>query len=396
MAERLAIEGGAPVRRAMLSYARQTIDDDDIAAVVAALRGDWLTTGPRVAAFEKQLASAAGAAHAVGVSSGTAALHAAVFAAGIGPGDEVITSPMTFVASSNAILYLRGVPVFADILPDTLQIDPAAIEARLTPRTRAVLPVDFAGQPCDLDPIMALARARSLTVIEDAAHAFGAEYRGRPVGSIADLTAFSFHPAKLLTTGEGGAVSTSSDELAARLRRFRNHGFETDLHQRLASGGLYSPMVDLGLNYRLTDVQCALGAAQLGKVSGFLKRRAEIAERYTKDLAGVSGVQIPRVAPDVRHAWHIFTILLDLDRLAADRGAIVAALRAENVGATVHYVPAYWHPYYEKLGYRRGLCPRAEAAFERLVTLPLFPTMTDADTEDVVVAVRKVLGRYRR
>lgn len=396
MADPLALDGGTPVRATLLPYSRQAVDGDDIRAVTAALRSDWLTTGPLVGAFERAVAGAAGAAHAVAVSSGTAALHAAVSAAGIGHGDEVVLTPLTFVASANAVLYCGGVPVFADVRPDTLTLDPDAAEARITARTKAMLPVDFAGQACDMDRFGTMARARGVCVIEDSAHSLGGAYHGRPVGSLADLTTFSFHPAKLVTTGEGGAVTTNRDDLAARLRRFRNHGFDTDFRERQARGEVYSPMVEMGYNYRLTDIQCALGLSQLAKAEGFLKRRTQIAERYFAALADVPAVSALAVDPAVRHGWHIFPVLLDLERLSATRGTVVAALRAENIGAAVHYVPAYWHPYYEGLGYRRGLCPRAEAAFERLVTLPLFAAMTEADADDVVAALRKVLGHYLR
>jgi perosamine synthetase len=396
MAETLALHGGTPVRPTLLPYARQSVAEDDIQAVVAALRSDWLTTGPAVEAFERAVASAVEARHAVAVSSGTAALHAAVFAAEIGPGDEVITSPLTFAASANAVLYLGGTPVFADVRSDTLNVDPAEIEARITPRTRAILPVDFAGQPCDLDAIGRIAQARGLTVIEDAAHTLGASHKGRPIGAIADLTTFSFHPAKLVTTGEGGMVTTGRDELASRLRRFRNHGLETDFRERTARGAPYSPMVDLGFNYRLSDLQCALGTSQLSKLEPLLKRRAAIAERYAGALGAMDLVTVPAVLPDCRHAWHIFPVLLEIDRLSAPRDTVLAALRAEGIGAAVHYVPTYRHPYYERLGYGRGLCPRAEAAYERLVSLPLFPGMADSDVTDVLTALRKVLGHYGR
>jgi perosamine synthetase len=396
VSERLALHGGRPVRATLLPYGRQTVEDDDVRAVVAALRSGWLTTGPQVAAFEHALAAAVGAPHAVAVSSGTAALHAAAFAAGIRPGDEVIVPALTFAASANAVLYQGGVPVFADVRGDTLCVDPADVAARLTPRTRAVMAVDYAGQPADLDEIGAVARERGLVLIEDAAHALGAEYRGRRVGALADLTTFSFHPVKQVTTGEGGLVTTSSREMDARLRQFRNHGLETEFAQRHERGDEYSPMVTLGYNYRLTDLGCALGLSQLGKLEHFLKRRGELAQRYRTELAGQPGLRMPAVLPDVRHAWHIFPVLLEVERLAADRRTILAALRAENIGAAVHYVPVYWHPYYQGLGYRRGLCPRAEWAFARLLTLPLFPAMTDGDADDVLAAVRKVLAHYLR
>ena len=396
MTEPLAIDGGRPARATPLPYGRHALEEEDVQAVVAALRSGWLTTGPQVPAFEGAVARQVGAAHAVAVSSGTAALHAAAFAAGAGPGDEVIVPAITFAASANAALYLGATPIFADVRADTLNVDPADVAAKLTARTRAVVTVDFAGQPSDLDEIGALTRPRGIALVEDAAHALGAEYRGRRVGALADLTAFSFHPVKHVTTGEGGLVTTESAALARRLRRFRNHGLETEFRERDARGDEYSPMVDLGYNYRITDVQCALGLSQLARLEALLKRRAEIAQRYRVELDGLAGLRLPAVASHVRHAWHIFPVLLDLERLRADRRAVLAALRAENIGAAVHYVPVYWHPYYQARGYPRGLCPRAEAAFDRLLTLPLFPAMTEGDVDDVLTAVRKVLGHYLR
>jgi len=396
MTETLALHGGTPVRATLLPYARHIVEDEDVRAVADALRSGWLTTGPCVDAFERAVASFVAAKHAVAVNSGTAALHCAVFAAGAGAGHEVITSPLTFVASANAVLYQGGVPIFADIRSDTLMLDPAEVAARVSSRTRAILPVDFAGQPCDLDELLAIAREHDLLMIEDAAHALGASHRGRPIGSVADLTVFSFHPAKLISTGEGGMVATDDDGLASRLRRFRNHGLDTDFRERADRGETYSRMVDLGYNYRLADVQCALGLSQLGRLEQFLKRRSAIAECYAGALASMPQVTMPAVSSHVRHAWHIFPILLRLEQLRADRNTILEGLQAENIGAAIHYVPAYWHPYYEALGYRRGLCPRAEEAYERILTLPLFPTMTDRDVEDVVAALRKVLTYYAR
>ncbi len=396
MTERLALHGGAPVRTTALPYARQTVGEEDVQAVTAALRSDWLTTGPLVEAFERAVAAIADVAHAVAVSSGTAALHAAVSAAGVGPGDEVVVSPLTFAATANAVVYQGGTPIFADIRSDTLNVDPETVAASVTSGTRALLTVDFAGQPSELDQLKVIARSRGLTLIEDAAHALGASYKGRPIGGIADLTTLSFHPAKLITTGEGGVVTTSQDRLAAHLRRFRNHGLQTNFRERGARGAAYSPMVDLGYNYRLNDLQCALGLSQLGRLDSFLKRRSDIAERYTVALADIAAVRMPAVLSHGRHAWHIYPVLLDLDRLKTDRDTILAALRAEGIGATVHYVPVYWHPFYAARGYSRGLCPRAEAAYERLLTLPLFPAMTDHDVDDVVAALAKVLRHFAR
>jgi perosamine synthetase len=394
--ESLALFGGRPVRAALLPYGRHGLEEDDVQAVLAVLSSGWLTTGPQVDAFERAVAATVGAPHAVAVSSGTAALHAAVAVSGIGAGDEVVVPALTFAASANAVLYAGGTPVFADVRDDTLNVDPADLEARLTERTRAVVTVDYAGQPADLDEIGAIARARGLAVIEDAAHALGAEYRGRRVGTLADLTTFSFHPVKHVTTGEGGLVTTAGADLAARLRRFRNHGLQTEVAERHARGDEYSPMVELGYNYRLTDLQCALGLSQLGKLEHLLKRRAELAQRYRAELAAEPGLRLPAVLSHVRHAWHLFPVLLEPERLRADRRTILAALRAENIGASVHYVPVYWHPYYQARGYQRGSCPRAERAFERLLTLPLFPSMTDGDADDVLAAVRKVLAHYLR
>ncbi len=396
MSDRLAIDGGRPVRASLLPYGRQRIDDDDVRAVVETLRADFITTGPMVAEFERRFAERVGARHAIAVSSGTAALHAAVFAAGIGPGDEVVTTPLTFVATSNAVLYLGGRPVFSEIRADTLNLDPARLTSCLTRRTKAVIPVHFAGQPCDLDAIHAATHPRGIAVIEDGAHALGSEYRGRPIGALSDLTTFSLHPVKHITTGEGGVVTTDDPRLAERLRRFRNHGLSMDAQDRQARGLLSAEMVDLGFNYRLTDIQCALGLSQLEKLSRFVARREVIAERYAAALKELTALGVPAVGPETRHAWHIFPVLLELERLAVDRATIFAALRAENIGVALHYVPAYWHPYYERLGYRRGLCPVAEAASSRLLTLPIFPGMTDADVDDVVAALDKVTRHYAR
>ncbi|HSJ53653.1 MAG TPA: UDP-4-amino-4,6-dideoxy-N-acetyl-beta-L-altrosamine transaminase [Anaerolineae bacterium] len=391
---RLAIDGGTPVRAGMLPYGRQAVDQEDIDAVADVLRSDWLTTGPKVAEFEAAWSRVAGAPHAVAVSSGTAALHAAAFGAGIGPGDEVIVPPLTFAASANCVLYQGGRPVFVDVQAGTLNVDPASVEAAVTPRTRAIVAVDYAGQPADLDELRAIAERHGLWLIEDAAHAIGATYKGRAAGSISDLTTFSTHPVKHVTTGEGGVITTADDEVAQRLRWFRNHGITTDHRQRAAKGGWFYEMVDLGYNYRLPDINCALGLSQLRKLDGWLARRRAIAACYHRAFAGMPTVEPLAVRPDRETAWHIYPILLELEGLRQDRAQVFAALRAENIGVNVHYIPVYWHPYYEKLGYRRGLCPVAEDAYERLITLPLFATMTDQDVDDVVAAVTKVVEAY--
>jgi len=396
MPEELALHGGPPVRSSLLPYGRHNLEDDDVAAVLESLRGGWLTTGPTIGRLERAVAERVGARHAVAVSSGTAALHAAVFAAGIGPGDEVIAPPLTFAATTNVVLYQGGLPVFADVRADTLTLDPDDVERRLTPRTRAVIAVDYAGQPCDLDALRGLTRRRGLVLIEDAAHALGAEYHGRPLGALADLTTWSFHPVKHVTTGEGGMITTDDAGLAARCARFRNHGIATDAAEREARGDWFYEMTDLGFNYRLTDLQCALGLAQLAKLDRFLQRRRAVAERYRAALDDLAALSLPAVAPDVSHAWHLFPVLLQLERLSADRRTVFSALRAEGIGVNVHYIPVYWHPYYQRLGYEKGLCPRAEAVYERLLTLPLFPAMNERDVDDVVRAVRKVVGHFAR
>lgn len=390
----LAIEGGQPVRAAMLPYGRQIVDDDDVAAVVDALRSDYLTTGPRVARFEQLFAETVGARYAVAVANGTAALHAAVFAAGIGPGDEAITTPLTFAATSNALLYQGATPVFADVDARTLLIDVAKVEAVLTARTRAILPVDYTGAPADIDGLMDLAGRRNLVVIEDAAHAIGASLRGKRVGSIATMTTFSLHPVKHITAGEGGVVTTDDERLANRLRSFRNHGITVDSRQREKTGSWQYDIAELGYNYRLTDIQCALASSQLTKLDAWVARRRAIARLYMARVAGHALLDLPETPPDSEPAWHLFVILLRLDRLSADRATIFRALRAENIGVNVHYIPVPWHPVYQRAGYRKGSWPIAEAAYERMLTLPLWPGMTDGDVDDVVTAVNKVLSRY--
>jgi UDP-4-amino-4,6-dideoxy-N-acetyl-beta-L-altrosamine transaminase len=391
----LALHGGRPVRERMLPYGRQEVDEADIQAVVEVLRGDWLTNGPTVARFEQAFAEVVGARFAVAFSSGTAALHGAADAAEIGPGDEVITSPLTFLASANCILYCGGRPVFADVDSETLNLDPAAVEAALTPQTKVILPIHFAGLPCDMEVIHAIARSRNLTVIEDAAHALGARIGDRPVGGLSHLTTFSFHPVKHITTGEGGMVTTNDQTLADRLRRFRNHGIDREVRQRQATW--IQDMVSFGFNYRLSDIQSALGLSQLRRLDARLKRREEIAGRYHQAFAAMPEVTAAPTSPGTRHAWHIYPLRLNQDRLHQDREAIFQALRAENIGVSVHYRPVHLHPYYrERLGTGRGMCPAAEAAADRLLTLPLFPGMTDDDVADVISALGKVIRWARK
>ncbi|NYT09585.1 MAG: UDP-4-amino-4,6-dideoxy-N-acetyl-beta-L-altrosamine transaminase [Methanosarcinales archaeon] len=393
----LAINGGKPVRDALLPYGHQSIDEDDIRAVVETLRSDWITTGPKVAEFERAFADRVGSEYAVSFSSGTAALHGATFAANLGPGDEAITTPMTFCATANCVLYRGAKPVFADISPDTMNIDPEEIARCITSKTRAILPVDYAGHPADLDVIMELAERNRLLIIEDACHALGAEYKGKRVGSISHMTVFSFHPVKHITTGEGGMVTTDDPEIERKLRLFRNHGIEGDARQRQAKGQWYYEMIDLGYNYRLTDISCALGLSQLKRLDQNLSRRREIASTYRSEFEDIPGVILPTERSYVASAWHLYAIRLDFKSLNATRAEIFAALRAENIGVNVHYIPVHLHPYYRNLfGYKGGEYPVAEAAYESLISLPIFQGMTNGDVSDVIKALSKVLSHYAK
>lgn len=394
MDTKLAIHGGRPVREALLPYGRQTITDADVAAVVAALRSDWITTGPKVGEFEDAFATVVQARHAVSFSSGTAALHAAVFAAGIGTGDEAITSPLTFCATANAVLYQGATPVFADVREDTLNLDPAEAERKITARTKALLPVDYAGHPADLDALRALADRHGLVIIEDAAHALGATYRGRAVGAISHMSVFSFHPVKHLTTAEGGMVATDDAGLAQRLRLFRNHGIARDARTRQSEGAWFYEMTALGFNYRLTDLASALGLAQLPRLPANVARRRAIAARYDEALAGAPNLRLPATAPDVEPAWHLYPVRVVPP---VDREAVYRALRAEGLGVNVHYIPVHLHPYYrERFGYRGGEFPAAEAAYGQLISLPMFHGMSDQDVADVITAVEKVMAHFAR
>lgn len=393
--EELAINGGKPVRNKFLPYGHQWIDDEDIKSVIEVLKSDWMTQGPKIKEFEEAVAKFLGAKYAVALSSGTAALHAACFAAGITPGHEVITTPITFAASSNCIIYMGGSPVFADIKEDTYNIDPEGIKKKITNKTKAIISVDFAGQPADLDEIYEIAKEYNLIVIEDASHALGAEYKGKKVGSLSDLTIFSFHPVKHITTGEGGMIVTNNKEFYEKLLMFRTHGITKNKVKLIKNEGpWYYEMQELGYNYRITDCQCALGISQLKKIDKFIRRRKEIVKRCNEAFENMEEIITPYEKPNVKSAWHIYVIRLKLDKLKSTRKEIFEALRVENIGVHVHYIPLYYHPYYQKLGYQRGLCPKAEKYYEEAITLPLFPKMSDKDVEDVIFAVKKVIKSY--
>ena len=393
--EALAIHGGKPVRPTLLPYGRQSITEEDIQAVNEVLRSDWLTTGPKVGEFEEAMAAWLGSKHAISFSSGTAALHAAAYAAGLKPGDEAIVPPLTFCATANCVLYQGAEAVFADVAADTLNLSAEQVRMKITPRTRAVITVDYAGHPSDLDALMQMARERGIPLIEDACHALGAEHEGRKVGTVAHMTVFSFHPVKHLTTGEGGMVTTNDDATAKILRIFRNHGISSDARQRQGAGQWHYEMVLLGFNYRLTDIASALGLEQMKRLAPNLARRRQIAAKYQKALGEIPGVIVPTVASYANPAWHLYPIRLDLGRISADRKGIFRALRAENIGVNVHYIPVHLHPYYrERYGYKGGEYPVAENAYESLVSLPMFHGMSDADVDDVIRAVSKVMSHY--
>jgi len=393
----LAIHGGTPVRETLLPYGRQSLDEGDIESVVEVLRSDWLTTGPKVVEFEERFAAWVGAKYAISFSSGTAALHGAAFAAGLQSGDEAVTTPMTFCATANCVLYQDATPVFADVSANTLNLDPHETSKKISSRTKAIIAVDYAGHPADLVAFRDLAEQHGLVLIEDACHALGAKHLGRRVGGIADMTVFSFHPVKHLTTGEGGMVTTNDSKLAETLRRFRNHGISSEARQRQQSGQWLYEMVLLGFNYRLTDIACALGLSQLEKLEANLVRRRAIAARYSKAFRELTAVIVPAIRQDVLPAWHLYPIRLNLEALAAGRAEIFRALRAENLGVNVHYIPVHKHPYYrERFGYKGDEFPVAEDAYERLISLPMFHAMTDADVEDVIAAVNKVCEAYAR
>lgn len=389
----LALNGGTPIRKTLLPYGKQSIRQEDINAVTSVMTSDWLTTGPKILEFEQEFARAVGAKEAVAVCNGTAALHCAMYALGIKSGDEVIVPSMTFAASANCIVFQGGRPVFTDVDPDTLLIDPETVEAKITKNTKAIIAVDFTGQPCDYDRLNEIADRHHLSLVDDACHALGGSYKNRPVGTLASLNCFSFHPVKHITTGEGGMITTDDANLAQRMRMFRGHGITSDHRQREQLGSWLYEMVDLGYNYRITDFQCALGLSQLTCLPAWVTRRQEIARQYTTAFRAIPGVTPLGVSPDVSHAYHLFVIQLDVALLKdADRAFVFRALRAEGIGVNVHYIPVHLHPYYQKLfGTEAGLCPVAEAAYTRIISLPMFPLMTDDDVRDVVAAVDKVI-----
>ncbi len=395
--EKPAIEGGTPIRKEFLPYGKQSLDKREINEVIDTLKSDWITTGPKMRLFEEKFRNYIGSKYAIAVNSGTAALHISTSAIDINPSDEVITSPLTFVASANCIVYRGGTPIFADIKRDTYNIDPEEIKKRITPNTKAIIPVHFAGQPCEMDEIFEIAEENGLYVIEDAAHAIDAEYKGEKIGNLSDLTIFSFHPVKNITTAEGGMVTTNNDELYEKLLMYRTHGISKDAVKRFGkSGGFYYDMQYLGYRYNLSELHAALGIHQLDKLNSFQKRRRKIVEMYNNELPKIEGIHIPFKKEDVKHSWHIYVIQLNLESLKVDRDQIFKALRAENIGVNVHYIPVHYHSYYkEKFNLSKGILPNVEWIFPRILTIPLHHSMTNKDVEDVINALKRVLNYYR-
>lgn len=397
--ERLAIEGGYPVRGGKIYYGRQWIGEDDIRAVEEVLRSDYITCGPKVDEFEQELARYTGAKYAVAVSNGTAALHCACLAAGIGPGDEVITTPLTFAASANCALYCGARPVFADVDPHTYNIDPASVRAHITDKTKAIVAVDFTGQAVRHEELRAICDEFGLVFIEDAAHAIATKYKGQQVGSLADLTCFSFHPVKTITGGEGGAVTTNDEALYRKLVLAHTHGIthdEAQMQDAPHEGPWCYEQISLGYNYRMTDFQAALLVSQLHKVEHFAARRKQIVSAYNKAFANMPELILQQEIPESDTCRHLYIIRLALDKLTCTRRQFFDAMSAENVQCQVHYVPVYWFPYYQALGYEKGLCPVAEEIYQGIMSIPLYPKMTDQDVEDTIHAVKKVVEAYRK
>ncbi len=394
--EQLAIFGGTPVREKPIYYGRQYVDDEVIAAVDDVLKSDFITCGPRVEALEKQLCETTGAKYAVVVSNGTAALHLSALAAGFQEGDEVIVSSITFAASSNCVLYCGAKPVFADIHPDTYNIDPVSVRQLITPKTKGIVAVDFTGQAVELDELREICKEYHLILIEDAAHAIGTKYKGQPIGSIADMTCFSFHPVKTVTGGEGGAVTTNDEALYHKLLRLRTHGITRIQSEMVhpADALWYNEQVELGYNYRMTDFQAALLGSQLRKLPKFSARRKEIVEKYNKAFADMPEIIVQREIPESDTTRHLYVIRLNLEKLSCDRRQFFDALYAEHTCPQVHYLPVYYHSYYEKLGYQKGICPNAEKYYEEVMSIPLYYSLTDEDVEDVIHAVKKVAAYY--
>ena len=370
-------------RTDFLPYSTQQISDEDIKTVIETLKSPYLTTGPKVSEFEKVVADYVGATYAVAFSNGTAALHAACYAAGITQGDEVITTPITFAASANCVRYMGGEVIFADIDEETYNLDPKEVEKKITSKTKAIIPVDFTGQPVDIDAFMEIGKKHNIVIIEDGAHSLGASYKKRKVGATADMTMFSFHPVKPITTGEGGMIVTNNRAYYEKLRLFRGHGITQTAYAK-EQGDWYYEMTDLGYNYRMTDIQAALGISQMNRLDEFIEKRQELANLYTEKINQLPTLKAPNQLADTKSGWHLYSVQLDEVALGKTRKEVFEDLRNANIGVHVHYIPVYWHPYYQELGYKKGICPKAEQWYERALTLPLHPQMNEADVDFVL------------
>ena len=395
--EQLAIFGGSPVRETPIHYGKQYIDQADVDAVTASLKSDLITCGPQTAALEEKLCEITGAKYAVVVANGTAALHLAAMTAGFQEGDEVIVSSITFAASSNCVLYCGAKPVFADIKSDTYNIDPASVRSLITSKTKGIIAVDFTGQAVEYDELRAICDEYGLVFIEDAAHSIGTKYKGQSVGSLADMTTFSFHPVKTVTAGEGGAITTNDYETYRKLMRLRTHGITRDQSEMVnpTDAKWYNEQVELGYNYRITDFQSALLNSQLNKLPAFAARRKEIVEMYDKAFADIPEIQVQREIPESDTVRHLYILRLNTELLNCDRREFFDALYAENICSQVHYLPVYWHSYYEKLGYEKGICPNAESFYNEVMSLPLYYALKDEDVQDVIRAVKKLVEYYK-
>jgi len=391
-------EVATSVREDFLPFCQPDIDENEIEEVVQTLRSGWLTTGPKTKEFERRFAEYVGARHAIAVNSCTAGLHLALAAAGIGEGDEVITTPLTFCATANVIVHQRATPILADVREDDFNINPEEIERRITPRTKAIILVHLAGQPCEMDEILRMAEKHHLLVIEDAAHAVGAKYKGRMIGTIGDVTAFSFYATKNLTTGEGGMITTDNQGLAEKMGILGLHGISADAWKRYsAEGSWYYEVLHPGYKYNMTDIQASLGIHQLAKLEGFIQTRARYAQMYTDGFSEIPEIILPQVEPKVRHAWHLYIIRINRERLKIDRAQFIEALRTHNIGASVHFIPLHLHPFYQdRYGFKRGDFPVAEAVYEGIVSLPFCTKMTAQDVEDVIEAVKRIVAQYRK
>jgi len=385
------------IRKEFLPAFRPFLEAGELREVIDTLESDWISTGPKTHAFEEQFKNYVGAQFAVAVSSCTAALHLSLAASGIGPGDEVITSPLTFAATANVVIHQGAKPIFADIDKETNNVAPESVEKNLTERTKAIIPVHYAGHPCEMEEIERIAKEHNLLIIEDAAHALAASYKNRTIGTLGDATCFSFYATKNITTGEGGMLTTNDEQLAETTRMLSLHGINKDAWKRYSSGGSwYYEVLYPGYKYNMTDIQAAIGMHQLKKLPQMQKRREEIAQSYNDAFRNTDQIITPTSRPYVRHAWHLYAIQVNVDMLKADRNTVIDALKAKNIGTSVHFIPVHLHPYYRsQYGYKRGDFPNAEHFFDREISLPLYPRMTDDDVEDVITAVKHVIDDYK-